>query len=37
LGGYAGSSNQKAAEMQTKYIVVDMYVKAIQAYRLPMQ
>jgi hypothetical protein len=25
LGGYAGSPNQKAAEVQTKYIVVDMY------------
>jgi len=30
LGGYAGSPNQKAAEVQTKYIVVDMYAKAIQ-------
>jgi multiple sugar transport system substrate-binding protein len=30
LGGYAGPPNQKAAEVQTKYIVVDMYAKAIQ-------
>ena len=30
LAGYAGSPNQKAAEVQTKYIVVDMYAKAIQ-------
>jgi len=28
--GYAGAPNQKAAEVQTKYIVVDMYAKAIQ-------
>jgi multiple sugar transport system substrate-binding protein len=28
--GYAGRPNQKAAEVQTKYIVVDMYAKAIQ-------
>ena len=30
LLGYAGKPNQKAAEVQTKYIVVDMYAKAIQ-------
>jgi multiple sugar transport system substrate-binding protein len=30
LLGYAGSPNQKAAEVQTKYIIVDMYAKAIQ-------
>ncbi len=30
LLGYAGPPNQKAAEVQTKYIVVDMYAKAIQ-------
>ena len=30
LAGYAGSPNQKAAEVQTKYIVTDMYAKAIQ-------
>jgi len=30
LGGYAGSPNQKAAEVTTKYIIVDMYAKAIQ-------
>ena len=30
LAGYAGPPNQKAAEVQTKYIIVDMYAKAIQ-------
>jgi multiple sugar transport system substrate-binding protein len=30
LLGYAGPPDQKAAEVQTKYIVVDMYAKAIQ-------
>ena len=30
LAGYAGSPNQKAAEVTTKYIIVDMYAKAIQ-------
>ena len=30
LTGYAGPPNQKAAEVQTKYIIVDMYAKAIQ-------
>jgi multiple sugar transport system substrate-binding protein len=30
LAGYAGPPNQKAAEVITKYIVVDMYAKAIQ-------
>jgi ABC-type glycerol-3-phosphate transport system substrate-binding protein len=30
LTGYAGKPSQKAAEVQTKYIIVDMYAKAIQ-------
>jgi len=30
LAGYAGPPNRKAAEVITKYIVVDMYTKAIQ-------
>jgi ABC-type glycerol-3-phosphate transport system substrate-binding protein len=30
LLGFAGPPNQKAAEVQTKYIIVDMYAKAIQ-------
>ena len=30
MAGYAGSPSQKAAEVQTKYIVVDMYAKAVQ-------
>jgi ABC-type glycerol-3-phosphate transport system substrate-binding protein len=30
LAGYAGPPNQKAAEVTTKYIIVDMYAKAIQ-------
>jgi ABC-type glycerol-3-phosphate transport system substrate-binding protein len=30
LAGYAGPPSQKAAEVITKYIVVDMYAKAIQ-------
>jgi ABC-type glycerol-3-phosphate transport system substrate-binding protein len=30
LVGYAGPPNQKAAEVQTKYIIVDMSAKAIQ-------
>jgi len=30
LVGYAGPPNRKAAEVVTKYIVVDMYAKAIQ-------
>ena len=30
LAGYAGPPSQKAAEVQTKYIIVDMYAKAIQ-------
>ena len=30
LTGYAGKPTQKAAEVQTKYIIVDMYAKAIQ-------
>jgi multiple sugar transport system substrate-binding protein len=30
LVGYAGKPNQKAAEVVTKYIIVDMYAKAIQ-------
>jgi multiple sugar transport system substrate-binding protein len=28
--GWAGPPSQKAAEVQTKYIIVDMYAKAIQ-------
>jgi ABC-type glycerol-3-phosphate transport system substrate-binding protein len=30
LMGYAGPPSQKAAEVQTKYIIVDMYAKAVQ-------
>ena len=30
LAGYAGAPNRKAAEVVTKYIIVDMYAKAIQ-------
>jgi ABC-type glycerol-3-phosphate transport system substrate-binding protein len=30
LTGYAGKPTQQAAEVQTKYIIVDMYAKAIQ-------
>ena len=30
LVGYAGPPNQKAAEIRTKYVIVDMYAKAIQ-------
>jgi multiple sugar transport system substrate-binding protein len=30
LQGFAGPPNQKAAEVGTKYIIVDMYAKAIQ-------
>ena len=30
LVGYAGPPNRKAAEVVSKYIVVDMYAKAIQ-------
>jgi ABC-type glycerol-3-phosphate transport system substrate-binding protein len=30
LTGYAGPPSQNAAEVQTKYIIVDMYAKAIQ-------
>ena len=30
LEGFAGSPNRKAAEVKTKYIIVDMYAKAIQ-------
>src|SRR5215212_7265812 len=30
MAGYAGPPNQKAAEARTKYVVVDMYAKAIQ-------
>ena len=30
LAGYAGPPNRKAAEVVSKYIVVDMYAKAIQ-------
>jgi multiple sugar transport system substrate-binding protein len=28
--GYAGPPSQQAAEAQTKYIIVDMYAKAVQ-------
>jgi multiple sugar transport system substrate-binding protein len=28
--GYVGAPTQKAAELQTKYIIVDTYAKAIQ-------
>jgi multiple sugar transport system substrate-binding protein len=30
LVGYAGPPSRKAAEVVTKYIVVDMYAKALQ-------
>jgi multiple sugar transport system substrate-binding protein len=30
LHGYAGTPNRKAAEVNTKYIITDMYAKAIQ-------
>jgi multiple sugar transport system substrate-binding protein len=30
LDGYAGPPNQSAAEVRTKYIIVDMYAKAVQ-------
>ena len=30
LMGYAGPPSQQAAEAQTKYIIVDMYAKAVQ-------
>ena len=30
LLGYAGPPNRQAAEVQTKYIIVDMYAKAVQ-------
>jgi multiple sugar transport system substrate-binding protein len=30
LAGYAGPPNRKAAEVVSKYIIVDMYAKAIQ-------
>ena len=30
LLGYAGLPNQKSAEVLTKYIITDMYAKAIQ-------
>jgi multiple sugar transport system substrate-binding protein len=33
LTGYAGAPSQKAAEVQTKYIIVDMYAKAIQGMK----
>ena len=28
--GYAGPPGRKAAEAQTKYIIIDMYAKAVQ-------
>ena len=30
LAGYAGPPNRKAAEIVTKYIITDLYAKAIQ-------
>jgi ABC-type glycerol-3-phosphate transport system substrate-binding protein len=33
LMGYAGPPSQKAAEVQTKYIIVDMYAKAVQGMK----
>ena len=33
LVGYAGPPNQKAAEVVTKYIIVDMYAKAVQGMK----
>ena len=30
LAGYAGPPNRAAAEVVTKYIIVDMYAKAVQ-------
>jgi multiple sugar transport system substrate-binding protein len=30
MAGYAGPPSQKAAEARTKYVIVDMYAKAIQ-------
>ena len=31
--GYAGPPSQQAAEVQTKYIIVDMYAKAVQGMK----
>ncbi|MFZ3235209.1 MAG: extracellular solute-binding protein [Stellaceae bacterium] len=33
LTGYAGPPDQKAAEVQTKYIIIDMYAKAVQGMK----
>ena len=33
LAGYAGPPSQKAAEVVTKYIIVDMYAKAVQGMK----
>jgi multiple sugar transport system substrate-binding protein len=33
MAGYAGPPGQKAAEVRTKYIIVDMYAKAIQGMK----
>jgi ABC-type glycerol-3-phosphate transport system substrate-binding protein len=33
LMGYAGPPSQKAAEVQTKYIIIDMYAKAVQGMK----
>ncbi len=33
LLGYAGPPSRKAAEVQTKYIIVDMYAKAVQGMK----
>ena len=30
FAGYAGPSNRKAAEVNSKYIIPDMYAKAVQ-------
>jgi multiple sugar transport system substrate-binding protein len=31
--GYAGPASRKAAEVPSKYIIVDMYAKAVQGMR----
>jgi hypothetical protein len=33
LAGYGGPPNRKAAQVVTKYIITDMYAKAIQGMR----
>ena len=32
VAGYAGPPNRKATEVVTKYVITDMYAKAIQGY-----